>query len=133
MLFGTALQLPEPEADEHRDHRERKQAETEMSRVHFGARSIRRPSAALWWYCSAISSDFIERSGNSVVARIRGSQSTACSQNGGWYLISTISAAPTTIAPAIMIMKIAGPSPESMNAKSSPQDSQLGRKVRKPE
>src|SRR5262245_55978147 len=133
MLFGTALQLPEPEADQHGDHRQRKQAETDTSNVHFGARSISRPGAALWWYCSAINSDFIERSGSSVVASISGSHSAAWSQSGGWYLTSTISAAPTTIAPAIMMMKIAGPSPESMKAKSSPQTSQLGRRLMKPE
>ena len=40
----------------------------------------------------------------------------ACTQNGGWYLTSTISAQATTMAPAIMMMKIAGPSPVSMKA-----------------
>ena len=57
-----------------------------------------------------------ERNGNSVVASTSGNQSAACSQNGGWYLTSTISAAATTMAPASMMMKIAGPSPESMKA-----------------
>ncbi len=32
----------------------------------------------------------------------------ACTQNGGWYLTSTISAQPTTMAPAIMMMKTPG-------------------------
>ena len=80
------------------------------------SRSTSRPGAALWWNCSAISSDFIVRKGSRVVARISGSHSTACSQYGGWYLTSTTSAQPTTIAPASMMMKIAGPSPESMKA-----------------
>jgi hypothetical protein len=47
VLFGAALQLPKPEADENRDHRQRKQAESKTPRVHFGVRSIGRPSAAL--------------------------------------------------------------------------------------
>jgi len=50
---------------------------------HCGARSTRRPGAALWWNCSAINSDFIARSGHSVVARIKGSHSAAWTQNGG--------------------------------------------------
>jgi hypothetical protein len=92
MLLDPALQLPHPEPNEQRHHREREQPKTSdatpshLCLDHFGSRSISRPSAALWWYCSAIRSDFIERNGNSVVARISGSQSTACSQNGGVIL-----------------------------------------------
>ncbi len=44
----------------------------------------------------------------SVVTRISGPHSTACTQNGGWYLISTISAEPTTMKPAIMMMNTGG-------------------------
>src|SRR5258708_37340952 len=102
MLLGAALQLPQPEADEDGHHREREDAETETAApalrrnprvgAHFGARSISRPSAALWWNCSAINSDFIARSGHSVTARVSGSHSTACSQNGGGYLAPPSSA-----------------------------------------
>src|SRR3569623_1059685 len=120
MLDGAALQLPESERDERRGQQKREQREAghagrARSLVHF-ARSTSRPGAALWWNCSAISSDFLARSGNSVVARISGSQSAACSQYGGWYLTSTISAHATTMPPASMMMKIAGPSPVSMKA-----------------
>src|SRR5260370_1005569 len=51
--------------------------------VHFGARSTSWPGAALWWNCKAINSDFIARNGHSVTARVSGSHSAACSQNGG--------------------------------------------------
>jgi len=101
MLLGAALQLPEPETDEDRQHRERKNAEADTAApprrrlvflgadlclhfgAHSGARSISRPGAALWWNCSAINSDFIARSGHSVTARVSGSHKAACSQNGG--------------------------------------------------
>ena len=56
------------------------------------------------------------RSGHSVTTRISGSHSIACTQNGGWYFTSTISALPTTIAPANRMMNTAGPSPASMKA-----------------
>src|SRR5690606_35576990 len=68
------------------------------------ASRTRRPSAALWWYCSDTIRLFIGRSGRSVVARISGSQSTACSQRGGAYLNSTTSSAPTTTNPASRMM-----------------------------
>src|ERR1700758_4376555 len=89
MLLVAALQLPHTKTDEDGHHGQGKGAEPapappRLNRRHFGARSISRPSAALWWNCSAIRSDFIERSGNSVVARISGSHSTAWTQNGGW-------------------------------------------------
>ena len=87
VLGGPALQLPGSERDEGRSEEKREQRKAGHARlardiVHF-VRSISRPGAALWWNCRAISSDFIARSGNSVVARISGSQSSACSQNGG--------------------------------------------------
>src|ERR1700754_964682 len=122
MLLGPALQLPDPEADQQRQRQERENSKAGDAAPscgdfgHHGSRSISRPSAALWWNCSAINSAFIERSGSSVIARISGSQRAACSQNGGWYFISTISAQATTMAPAIMMMNTAGPSPESMKA-----------------
>src|SRR5262249_4686127 len=103
MLLDPALQLPDAEAHEQRHHHQREDAEAEASPGrcpgHFGERSTNRPSAALWWNCSAIKSDLIARSGHSVTARVSGSHSTACTQNGGWYLTSVISAAVTTIAP----------------------------------
>src|SRR5581483_9554776 len=87
MLFDAPLELPDAEADKGRNHGEREQAEAKLPPschlTHFCSRSIKRPGAALWWNCSAISSDFIDRNGNSVVTRMSGSQSTACSQNGG--------------------------------------------------
>src|SRR5260221_8153873 len=138
MFLDPALQLPHAEADKKHHHHDCKNGKTgdaapaQLDPAHFGSRSISRPSAALWWNCSAIKSDFIERSGNSVVARISGSHSTACSQNGGWYFTSTIRAQATTMAPAIMMMKTAGPSPASIKAKSSPQASHFGRRLRKP-
>src|SRR5438309_7085433 len=43
-----------------------------------------------------------------------------------------MSAQPTTMAPASMMMNTAGPSPLSIKEKSSPQASQLGRRLRNP-
>ena len=45
MLFDPALQLPDAKADEHGHHGQREDGETD--RLHFGARSISRPGAAL--------------------------------------------------------------------------------------
>ena len=42
----------------------------------------------------------IARNGSSVVSRISGSHSTACTHSGGAYSVSTTSAAPTTTKPA---------------------------------
>src|SRR6185312_5138509 len=119
VLLDAALQLPDAEAGEDRDHHQGEDAEAEarLSRaLHFGARPVSRPSAALWWNCSAINSDLIARSGHSVTASVSGSHSIACTQSGGSNFTSVINAAVTTIAPAIMITNTAGPSPESMKA-----------------
>ena len=48
--------------------------------------------------------------------RISGSHSTACTQSGGSYLNSTISAQPTTMKPAMRMTNTAGPSPASAKA-----------------
>jgi hypothetical protein len=50
---------------------------------HGGSPPVKRPSAALLWYCNAISSPFIGRSGTSVVSKISGPHSSACTQYGG--------------------------------------------------
>ena len=121
VLFGPALQLPDSEAHEGRHRQQRENGETGDRRPprqgtgDFGSRWISRPAPP----CDELQrdrSDFIERSGSSVVAMISGGHSAACSRNGGWYLISTIRAAVTTMAPASMMMKIEGPSPASMKA-----------------
>jgi len=53
MLLGPALQLPDPEANKHQNHRQRDDAESRNAaapsrcRSHFGPRSMSRPGAAL--------------------------------------------------------------------------------------
>src|SRR5712692_10788360 len=79
-----------------------------------------------------MSSPFIGRNGNSVVIRISGPHSSACTQYGGAYRISTAKAEPATMKPEMNITKNAGPSAESTNEKSRPQCSQRWRSARKP-
>src|ERR1700736_6945423 len=79
-----------------------------------------------------MSRPFIGRSGNNVVIRSSGIQSTACTQYGGAYVISTAKAEPATMNPEMNITKKAGPSAESAKEKSSQQCSQRGASARKP-
>src|SRR5713101_3597921 len=72
------------------------------------------------------------RSGTSVVSKISGPHSSACTQYGGAYTTSTTKADPATMNPEMNITKKAGPSAESANEKSRPQCSQRGRRARKP-
>src|SRR6185437_15250566 len=87
-LPDLAVELPLAEPEQDRDANNGKDgrhdnAAPPFGNVHSSPRYSTRPSAALWWNCSAISRLFIGRSGSTVKITINGSHRTACTQTGG--------------------------------------------------
>src|SRR5262249_34191007 len=90
-LPGLALELPSAEPDEDYDRRQRehgwhRKAQSQplcQRNVHGASPPVKRPSAALWRYWSAIRRPLTVRNGNRVVIRLSGPQSSACTQYGG--------------------------------------------------